>query len=476
MDEKELIKILSNAATEFGLPSVSASVAADGAEYHAAVGIADAERNLPACPDTIYAIASSTKAFTAAVLCGLAAEGKLCLDERVRTYIPDFRLQDPYAGENITVRDLLCHRSGLPRHDASMLTWEDFRPENITEMVAGLPPVCPLRYAWHYQNHMFVLAGELAARVSGQSYQSLVENRILKPLGMDSTYLYGDEIRADDPRLSAPYDGKAPMLRRLVRDYSAFPAGDGSIYSTTRDMLKWLRFQLHGDESILPEKYLREMQAPQMLIRAVDADKATLPEISSSAYGLGWFVYTYRGKKLVLHGGAVGGYRSMQMFVPETDIAISVLLNSNDPVAREVVGYTVLDRLLGVPSKDGFERFHKLFPATADTSVQIDEPAAEAADLGEYEGNYRNCGYGTLRFYTAPGDTPSGKQLLLPVKALSAQLPMRCSGDDSFSFDAPEYGLSIKVRFVRDSRGRVAAAEIPLEPELAYPIHFDRID
>lgn len=461
-DQKVLDELLAAAARESEVASVSVSVWDGEREYHGAAGWANAEDRIPATPDTIYAIGSSSKAFTAACIGILADRGILKLDDPVIKHLPDFKMYDPYVTEHLTVRDMLSHRCGLPRHDFMTQTRVDGDTEELVHALRYLKPTAPFRYKFYYQNLMFGLASYLIEKVGGQSYGDFVSDNIFTPLGMKDTYAFGDEIPDEDPRKSVPYDVKDGVYKRLAWPYGYIDKGAGCIYSTTRDMLKWLRFRIHGDESILSDAIREEMQSPQMLTEQ-KIDLKTCPEKTASAYGMGWFVESYRGFRIVQHGGAWYGYKSGQLIVPGSDIAISVLTNCNAFPVEEGLVYSILDRILGFPDADWTRRFQEPrrkfkeeFYEKRDECLQQEEELK--CSPAEYCGTYRDPGYGDLVF------KEEGGQLILYLSQTPHTLV--CRGEDRFTLIYYRWLQFFEICFKRDAEGRIVCAEMVPEPEL----------
>lgn len=466
MNEEKLKQIVLRVAGDFGVPSLSVCVSRGAERFSCTSGRSNLEKDIPATDRTVYSIGSSTKTFTAACLAILAGEGKLDLDEPVKTYLPDFQMADPYVTENLTVRDILCHRCGLPRHQLSLTMNKDRSPEETVRAMAALEPAFPFRYRFSYQNHMFILATVLAEKVSGQSWESLLRERIFNPLGMNATYCYASEIPEEAPEKSKPYLLSKGRCVPAERDELRHAAGAGSLYSTPEDMTKWLRFFLYGDENILQEALRRELTSPQMLIRKGEHSDNVFPEISMSAYGLGWFVYDYRGLRLVHHGGTVTGYQSMQLFVPEKELTVSCISNCNSIEAVWSVAYLLMDEVLGLSEIDWPGRWKELVAgmepdeSTFAGQLAFLRQTAEGQSFapGDYAGTYVSRGYGTLSFLEKDGKP------VLPFDG--EELAMYYQGNDCFALVSERDGFAVPAFFSRDETGAVCRVGIPLEPEL----------
>lgn len=464
---------LARAQTAFDLPSVSASVLYRSEETHCALGLADRENGTAASPDTVYAIGSSTKAFTATALCMLAAEGKLSLDAPIRTYLPWFCLEEAQRAHELTVRDALCHRSGLPRHDLTWLNNPGRTLRQQVEALAHVPAAWPLRSRFYYQNHMFMTATLLVEAVSGQPWADFVRGRILQPLGMAHTVLFGDELPEDDACKARPYRLQQGAPRRIPYNYAKNVAGAGSMYASTRDMLRWLRFQLEGDPAVLTRAQLAELHRPQMIIKEGEMSPIAFPEIAFTCYGLGWFTESYRGVPIVHHGGTIDGFKSEQLFVPGQGVAVSLLCNLDQTKAAAALGYTLLDALLDLPAIDWNARYRAEDAKAAAREAELLAAAADQARLGakscprpdRYTGCYRHPGYGAVTVRLQNG------ALLLDLAG--EELPLTALGDGRFCYPAGHY-LAPGTAVFEDAAAGPQALALPLEPALAQPIVFTR--
>lgn len=475
MEKDALARALHAAFDRFETPCVSVSVWDGEKELHGAQGLSDVERGISGSPDTIYCIGSSTKAFVATAIGILADEGRLSLDDPIRKHLPSFRAYDPYVTEHLTIRDMLCHRCGLPRHDFTFDNQPDFTPRQMAEVIGSIQPAYPLRYHFSYQNHMYMLASVVVEDLSGQRWGDFITGRILKPLGMDSTYIFGDDIPDEEPRKARPYESKNGVHTRLPYNYVHNAASAGSLYSTTRDMLKWLRFRLEGNTAILSDAMRRELHTPQMLIKPGEMGGCDFPEISATAYGLGWFVYSYRGRVLVHHGGAIDGFRSMQAFLPKEQVAVSVLTNSNSTEAVNSLCYTLLDLMLGETDADWNTRYRARLTAQREAFAKAAEEIAQAAQSGgcactepeAYTGVYTERAYGSIEVLKGAGG--------LVLRMGSGDYPLQYQGGDRFALLMEMFLFSFPVTFRRNDAGRVMAVDIPFEPDLPEnPIHFLR--
>ncbi|MBN2409075.1 MAG: serine hydrolase [Candidatus Aminicenantes bacterium] len=329
-------------------------------------GYRNAEKKLPVTPDTIFAIGSSSKAFTTMGLGILAEEGKIDWDKPVRTYLPEFKLKDEIATERMTVRDLVCHRSGLPRHD---MLWygSALSRKDIVDRLRYLDFSADFRETFQYNNLMFLTAGYLIGRVTNSSWEEFTRSRIFNPLGMtNSNFSVADSQKSDD--YSLPYAKKDEAIIEIPFRTIDTVGPAGSINSSVRDMLKWVRFHLDkgkvGETQVISEAGQKEMYTPAMAMRSpmlsVQPDSQ-----SEMSYGLGWFIETYRGHRIVHHGGAIDGFYYLNGFLPGDGLGVVIFSNlGGSPLVQISMGY-ILDMMLDLKpvweklSQEKFEKAKK---------------------------------------------------------------------------------------------------------------------
>ena len=437
-------------------------------------GVRDIETRTPIKPNTLFAIASSTKAFTAMDVALLVDDGLLEWDKPVRDYLPDFKLSDNYVTENMTVRDLLCHRSGLPRHD---LAWYGtaFGREDLIKNLAHLKFSHGFREAWQYQNLMYVTAGYLAGRVAGTSWEDVTQQRIFDPLAMRRSCLSADAMQKMDD-YATPYrirrgkvEGEQDTLE-MMEFYSDQVMGPaGSICSCAADLANWLVVHLNegrfAHQPFVSPGNLAQMHQPQMVM-PVDGFMATLLNTTISTYGMGWFVVPYRGYTLIHHGGNIDGFSTMVAFVPQEKIGVVVLTNIDSRPLRDVLTYEVCDRWLGLSDNNWNARWHawftELFTAIdqdREVTAQEQTPGAPLSHpLEAYVGEYAADGYAD---FTVKQD---GETLLGWVAG--DWFPLQHYHYDIFNLDLARFEMRLPVRFLMNAQGEIDEVLLPLEPEV----------
>jgi CubicO group peptidase (beta-lactamase class C family) len=356
---KDFTAFAEKVMAEWKVPGMAVGVVKDvEVVYMKGFGFRDVEKQLPVTSKTLFAIGSSTKAFTAMAIGILVDDGKLDLDTPVIEYLPDFRLCDDYATLHVTPRDLLCHRTGMPGYDPIWILSRGSRNE-FYRRLRYLEPNAGFRDVFQYNNFMYMVAGILVGRLGGGSWEKFVSERIFKPLGMEhSNFSINDTRKAND--FSQPYMTFSEKPEKVpFRIIDAFGPG-GAINSNIEDMSKWVLLHLNngkvGDRQLVSEASLAQTHLPHMVIREpFDAKLA-----QSSMYGQGWFISDYRGYPLVEHGGNIDGFSALVSLLPEENTGVVVLFNS-----LNLMGYVIVrdiyDRLLGLEARDWSSHYKNLF-------------------------------------------------------------------------------------------------------------------
>ena len=426
--------------------------------------------NLDVTPRTLFAIGSSSKAFTATAIALLVEEGKLEWDTPVRHYLPTFKLHDQFATERMTVRDLLCHRSGLPRHEFLWYGSSMTRKEMV-ERLAYLEPSADFRARYQYNNLMYATAGYLIELVTGQTWEEFVATRIFKPLGMStSNTAVEDSQKTDDYAL--PYEEKKDKIEE-VPFYEKFLAlgPAGSINTNLEDMEQWLRFQLnegkHGETQLLATEYLAQNHIPQMVIPQGDAiPMGKHPEIANWCYGLGWFVGTYRGHRMVQHGGSIDGFMAEVVLLPDEHMAVAVFTNRGNSMAPFIIALTACDHLLGAEQANWNGRLQKEF---ADLKAQAEKQLAEMQKaqpaipgthpshaLDAYCGRYMNPGYGVMNINRVE-DSLQCTYNDIPSSLTHVHY-------DIFELNFEPFEFKTRVSFATAEKGNIESLAVKLEP------------
>ncbi len=457
---------------DWNIPGAAVAVVRDGEVVLCkGYGWQDVRKQKPATPDTIFQIASVTKAFTTMLLGMLVDEGKLEWDKPVRQFMPEFALHDQVASERVTPRDLVCHRTGLPRHD-NMWDFTTLPRNEVFARLKHLQPSRDLRSAYQYNNLMFMAAGVLVEKLTGKSWEDNLRERVFLPLGMSSTFPILPEALGH-PRLATPYLEKRGRLAAVPhKDFtSCGPAG--TICSSVSDMIQWVKLHLAkgkvGRRRLVSEKSLAEMHSPAMVVPGPYPWR----EIPMAAYGLGWLISVYRGTKRIMHNGAIDGFRTAASFMPEHNWGLVVLTNKHDHPAQHIIEYQIYDRLLGMEPINWNGRMKKQWAEMKAREAAEKRKRGRASRRGtrpshapgDYTGRYVHAGYGPVEI------ARNGRGLHFTMGRFSAPLAHR--NYDTWQFHEEIWDNDYDVSFSIDSRGRIDKLAIPLEPSVA-PIVFER--
>ncbi|HEY3908469.1 MAG TPA: serine hydrolase [Stellaceae bacterium] len=435
-------------------------------------GVCDVDTGAPVTTDTVFAICSVTKSFTATALALLVDQGRLEWDRPVREYLPEFRLCDPVATNQAALRDLLTHRTGLPRHD-----WVHMggHLDNAGMLAAlrHLDPSKPFRSAYQYNNLMYLVAGLVLERVSGECWEDFVRTRILQPLGMERATTSLEDMLAKYPDCAMPHLTIDDVLRRVaVRPINTRPGG--GICASIAEMARYMRFQLdpvagHGGLRLSPAA-VAELTAPQIYF-----GRSEFPEVGAAHSGFGFnVVLNYRGARRVDHGGGWLGYNCDLRLLPDQGGGVMVLTNRSDS-GTALLANTVLDDLLGLEPVPWLERLRGPRGARRE-QIPKDRAARDEARhrdtrpshaLPDYAREYTHPAYGKVRI-VCDGDA-------LRWQGLGLDLPMAHRHYDVFETAADEverFGIRT-VQFATGVEGDIESLCVPLEPAVA-PIVFRR--
>jgi CubicO group peptidase (beta-lactamase class C family) len=364
----------------FNVPGIAVGVVKDGKLIHAkGYGVANLTTGKKVDENTLFGVASNSKAMTAAVLGQLIDEGKIKWDDRVTDYIPEFKMYDPYVTDAFTIRDLLTHRSGLGLGAGDLMMFPDgsnFTKKDIIHNLRYLKPVSAFRTKYDYDNNLYIVAGEVAERASGIKWEDLVEQRIMKPLDMQKSAasLYRLKDNSNAVRPHAPVNGK---LQVLDIDWSESANAAGGIWSNVTDWSKWVIAQMnHGkfgeglQNKLFSTEVHEETWTPQTIIKA---GTAAPYNTHFAAYGLGWFLSDVKGYKQVTHTGGLAGMVTQVVMFPELQLGIIVFTNQQMGAAFNAISRTIQDSYLGVSGYDWVKIMKE----------RVDKGEAEAKKIGE---------------------------------------------------------------------------------------------
>jgi len=434
--------------------------------YSGGFGYRDLDKKLPVTENTQFAIGSCTKAFTASMLGMLQKEDKLDIDKPVRTYLPELKFQNEYTNDHCTLRDMMCHRTGLPRHDLSWYASWASRNE-LLERIQYMEPTAELRAKWQYNNFMFMAQGIVIEKITGKSWEENMKERILKPLGMDNTNLSTNDMEksADHSLAFATKDSSIKAI--AYRNIDAMgPAG--SVNSCAKDMAKWLITWINNGKyegkEIFPAAYRNDAITIQMAMGG-GTPGADNPDVHISGYGLGWMMSSYRGHYRVEHGGGIDGFITTTGFFPSDSIGIFV--SSNQGGVSASIRNFIADRMLKLPYRNWNKMQLEAAKKARDAAKAVQKNDSighkfntkPSQELKNYTGTYKNAGYGSIEISMKDGGLVS-KFNMIDIRL------------DHFHYDqfnavildpALEGAEPIRFTFHADVSGDISKLTVPFE-------------
>ncbi|MEO6317088.1 MAG: serine hydrolase [Chitinophagaceae bacterium] len=373
--------------------------------YSKGFGFKDYENKTPVTPNTLFAIGSCTKAFTSSLLGILNKEGKVDFDKPVHTYLPAVQFYNDELTDKVTLRDMMSHRTGLPRHDFSWYLFTTPSRDSLVQRIRYLQPSAGLREKWQYNNFMFLLQGVVAEKITGKSWEKNIQEKIFIPVGMSSsnTSIDGLTTSAD---AAIGYDVKKDSVVHKMEYYHIDAMGPaGSINSSVTDMAKWVGTWINGGKyngvEILPTSYIAQAMSSQMVVDAA-LPASDNPDLFLSNYGFGWSLSSYRGHYRVQHGGNIDGFSASTCLFPSDSIGIIVLCNQNNSPVPSIVRNLIADRMLHLKYIDWQTDLKKASDKAAAVNKDAEKTKTSSRKTGtrpshelkDYEGIYSNSGYG----------------------------------------------------------------------------------
>ncbi|NIR50435.1 serine hydrolase [candidate division KSB1 bacterium] len=466
---------IEKAVKDFDLTGLTISIVKDGSvTFRKAYGLKDASKNEPMTVRSLFNIASCTKAFTAACLGMLVEEGKIAWQDKVIDYIPEFRLSEPYVTKELNMIDILSHRSGLATFDGDLLWYEtDYSNEEIIRRMRHLPLRRDFRSQFGYQNNMFLIAGEIVHEVSDTTWSDFVYERIFNPLDMTDSRTCSEHLTEDQDIAYPHLDGKVREL------YIEDPGPAGSIYSNAEEMSRWITMLLNGGtyqgQRLLNEDTVEQLFAPQTLLNLSSFMKDTGSHFY--AYGLGWFLFDYSGRKVAEHGGGMPGYISKVTLVPEENLGFVILTNDMNRLPN-ALRYKILDTFLNEGDKDWAQYYLELKnrreqgeqKRMAERKAKRAKNTQPSLDLSQYTGTYNDQMYGDATVELKDGQL---WLTLVPTKDIFVSAMQHWHYDTFRIKFRDEFLPEGFVTFRFDSNGEVTGLKIDLpNPDF----HFNNLD
>ncbi|MGH7171103.1 MAG: serine hydrolase [Gemmataceae bacterium] len=465
-DADAVKKLVQRTLQSWHVPGVAVAIVRDDKViYLRGHGVRSVEDGAEVTPDTLFPIASCTKSFTTTAMALLVDEGKMNWDDPPRKYVPYFHLSDPLVDREVTLRDLVTHRTGLRDH---FLLWyrSPWTQEERIRRFGRLPLDKPFRTTFQYQSTMFTVAGLAVAKASGMSWADFVRKRVLDPLDMKATRLTTTEIVKIADRAS-PHQLDDEKKQRLMEPYPmAVPEPAGSIQSSACDLSKWLLFHLNNKmvdgKPLVSARNLATTHTPQIVLRMDAVDRMMFPETNQMSYGMGWVIQDHFGHRLLQHAGAIDGFRCHFTLVPKARLGIVLLCNLNQTRMNIALSNGLLDMLLELPHRQQRDWNAIVHAAERKDDAEADKTEREnqkhrhldtqpSRHLAGYIGAYEHPAYGTVRITLENG------RLVWQWNRWSAALIHYHY--DTFTLPVEKMGAP-RVVFTLDAKGRVARMKV----------------
>lgn len=459
IDEKTVDRLATTAMTSWRAPALAVAVVLDDRVIVAkGYGVKELGKPERVTPETLFEIASTTKAFTSTAMAMLVSDKQLTWDEPVHDVLPWFHLADPCADAAVTLRDLVSHRTGLSRHDELWSNTTLTRDE-LLRNIGKVALTKPIRTTYQYNNIMFIAAGEAVAAASGMSWEDFIRRRIFAPLQMTHSRIAFAEWNASDHALGHRLDSKTDsVVLQPFHNYDVL-APAGTIKSCAVDMAQWLRFQLAGGvidgKRLVAAEALDETRMPQIVIRRDAESRETSPETNVASYAMGWNVTDYRGEMLLAHAGALNAFRTQVALLPYRHFGVVVMTNIGRGQLPVALRNSIIDAFLGKTNRD----WNALLLAAAKKADEKDAETKKAREakrpkdtkptrpLDAYAGTYSSPGYGTAVVSVA------NDALLLSWGTL--KLPLTHYAYDAFSAVEESEDIDETVQFKLSAEGEV---------------------
>ncbi|MBS1993217.1 MAG: serine hydrolase [Cyanobacteria bacterium SZAS LIN-3] len=428
---------------EYNVPGASVAIVEGDKVFTRGYGVRSVAKPGAVDADTLFMLASCTKPFTAALMAIMVDRHKIGWNDKVIDSLPEFVLKDGYATRNSTPKDLLAHRTGLPAFTGDSLEALGFSREESMRRFRYIEPACSFREKANYSNPGLVVAGELAARLGGDSYENLIKKEIFEPLAMKRSGVTAqDHSKENVADAHMPIPGGGAKVIPWDASDTFGPAGE--INSTANDMARFVQLQLNSGKidgrQIISAESIKEMHTPAMVDEPSFAEMPPIDDNCGLSFGLGWGVYYYKGHTILEKGGARAGMRSVVVLVPDKKIGVVVLSNQNLNVLPEAIRAYVLDKMVAPAGVDlqgqiseVNQKIIKMFtpqPAPKETN-----PPTVA--LANYCGEYENQLYGRLKVYV------DGKDLRWQAGPAKISGSLTHIGYDNFQLAWPPGRISL---------------------------------
>lgn len=478
--------IVHEAMEEFQIPGVAVGIIKDGkVDFLKGYGVREVGKKDPINSNSLFAIASNSKAFTTTALAILVDDNIISWDDKVIDYIPNFRLMDPWVTREFTIRDLLTHRSGMGLGAGDLMFWPttEVTREEIIHNVRYLKMVSGFRTDYAYDNLLYVIAGEVVSAASGVSYEEFIDSRIMAKLGIaDGCIADLSKVKAGD-NIAEPHvsvDGKLQKASRLQDlGQPMVIAAAGGIQCNAKSLMKWVNMHLNDGMGLISQRQHDELWSPQTIMKVNDLDKKW-HGTNFTSYGLGFRLKDYHGFKHVSHTGGLLGMVTYIAMIPDHKLGIVVLTNQETGSAMRAIMENIMEEYLDIGDQDWTKRYAEL--GAVQRALALSQVAAENANanaksllaLNEYMGTYKDPWFGLVTIskkdgalYFTAHKSRKLKGRLSPFKFNSFKVIW-----DDRSFNADAYAM-----FSTDFEGKVNGLKMkPISPLTDFSYDFQDLD
>ena len=473
--EKELNEILELSNTAGFAVAV---VEGDKVVYSKGFGYRDYENKIPVDPNTLFAIGSCTKAFTASLLGQLRDEAKLSLTDSPIKYIPELKFYNSEMNNNIMLKDLMLHRTGLPRHDYSWYLFPTHSKDSLIKRIEYLEPVAHVREKWEYNNFMYMLQGVVAERITGKSWEDNIKERFFTPLEMNRSTTTIDGLKNGQNAAFGYNKTNGKIQRTDYYDIAAMsPAGsiNSSVLEMSNWMITWLNDGKFKGKQIIPVNYVYEAIDGQILTGPA-LPGTDHPNIFGSNYGYGWLSSAYEGHYFVEHGGAINGFSAKINLYPTDSLGIVILINQDGAGISSTIANIITDRMLGITKNDWLKEYKQQEMETGEPETTTDEGIQKTTKSSHESsaliGKYSHPGYGEF--------TISNQNDSLFVNLTLKKYYMKHKYYDVFDlYEIKKAVVNMEepkfiFNFQTNDLGEINALKVKMEDEIS-PIEFKHI-
>ncbi|MXN89800.1 serine hydrolase [Flavobacterium sp. Sd200] len=482
--------MVTHAMKKFNVAGTAIAIVKDGKIIHnKGYGVKSITTKEPVNEHTNFAIASNTKAFTCAALAILAEEGKISWTDKVKDHIPEFKMYDDYVTENFNIQDLLTHRSGLGLGAGDLMFFpngSDFTLKDLLNSFQHFKPQSAFRTKFDYDNLLYIVAGEVIARVSGMSWEQYVQTRIINPLGMNDSYTSIGMMK-DKNNLATPHNDVKGVLKPLPHWDEMINGAAGGIYANTDDLCKWMLVQLNKGkygESLSSKLFTEDSQREMWKLHTVEDSYGGRYNTHFSGYGLGWFLTDVKGNMMVTHTGGLPGMLSITTLIPDLNLGIVILTNT-DPgggLLFSAINNTILDSYLKMDDFGWIDKYHKEFAEIQNEGDKVTDnvwktvkaASKQKINFSPYIGIYEDKWFGKAEVFM------KGKQLWFKcLRSPKLNGPMYFYKANSFAikWEYQDMNADAFAVFSLDEEGKAQGIKLKgISPNIDFSFDFQDLD